>query len=1173
MKQIQLLTWCFFAMIPPCFGQLSADQAWVESGRLLLEQKNLTDAHTHFTRALALNPDNPDANVLQAATSLLLLPQQGPGSSFLDRLGISKEGRNLYNWTAQAREDAHGDIVLPANFKSEEAINLYRNEVVPLLQSAQRNLARISDVHYTLQLKDTEVPSYSVTLDWGDIQVIRAMLYAGEFLGHTFNAHNFKGSVNRFFDLGKNDQLTAQRFLKEYPSFLKGGDSASLAASQNAFSNAVVQYVMASEFIRNPDRRPTGAQRLFTLESEDYNDEAHFRNAMIKILVSTQRPVKINEDDDYYIYARNYFSGAKPLRDLMPKFSGNYYLTNSLPSYTFGGVTPALSPAATEMFLRDRLGPIPYSGYYLSRGSGGPGTAALLVQPDSTGWKVTLAGVSTGNFGCLGCGIWGASHVNKDGTWSQTIPAKSEQSSPGRFSGRLEGDGIMHVRFQNPSSAGLSSGDVFEFEAKRMTDSGRFVDESGLYGGSVVLPDNRILRCLLLPDRNMYFNLTGPSTYDEGTISYLDQENHFFAAFGEPMVSVYVEGNLDREQKTMAIDWWQPFGESGQGVLSRVEYLPNTPILPTPTILTQPASVTATAGNSAAFSVKAAGTPPLTYQWWHNDEILPLETSPNLTLKPVQVSQAGHYRVVIANLGGLVVSEPAILTVLPESVPPIVKATTPFNSSRLLDPSAVIHGIASDNSQVRDVLFRLNGGPWVSAVGTVVWHASIQLEVGLNEFQCKAIDEFNNESTINTMSLFLVAADWIHIGTTGMGVIKPDYNGQRLELGKEYTLTATPAAGQVFSNWTGSISSSQPTLKFRMESNLVLQAHFVPNPYPAWKGTYNGLFTSSAMPVTPGSSRIGSFTLTVSDKGVASGKLIIAGKSLPFSGLSFDLSGHARTSVKRAAPLTPLGLELQVVSETESGQIRGQVTSEEGTSELLSFRQQAVGAWKGNYTFLANFNPVDSPSSPPGAGAGSLSLNTTGKIKLVGTLADGNPFTASVNFGHNGWFPVYVPLYSSKGLVWGWSHFEDPVTREVSGSLTWYKPVSSSPDQYYPDGFLVTGGLNGSAYNPPARGQSALNWTEGRLHLFAGNLSQPQMIPIRWSNNQLVVIGDNPLKCTATITPTSGLVQGSILHPDTGKKTPLKGAIVQRYGLGAGWFLGTNQGGAFQIRSNAVLQP
>jgi hypothetical protein len=454
--------WLSILLAVPGYGQPPEDQVWVASGRHLLEQKNLAEAHTHFSRALAVNPDNPDANVFQAATALLLLPRQGPGASFLNRLGVSSEGRDLYNWTADFRRDNRGDIILPGNLNSEEAINLYRNEVVPLLQAAQRNLARVADTQYQLHLTEDELQSRAITVDWGDLQVVRAMLWAGEFLGHTLNAHNFKGSVNRLFDLGKRDQLTVQRFLRDYPSFLKSNDAASLRASQISYSNAVVNYVIASEFIRNPDRRPVGAQRLFTLEVEDFEDEAQFRNALMKTLVSTQRPVKLEDDDDYYIFARPYFEGTRPLRDLIPKFKDNYYLSNSLPSYTFYGIAPGLPPATTEMFLRERLGPSPYSGFYDCRGLT---TVGAMIDLDEQGLRIRIAGIRI-DFGSWG--VFGEARISKDGTWSQRGP-------DWEFSGRLEqGRFSARYRLAKPGYPEIS------FYGKRQPDTGAFRGEAGL---------------------------------------------------------------------------------------------------------------------------------------------------------------------------------------------------------------------------------------------------------------------------------------------------------------------------------------------------------------------------------------------------------------------------------------------------------------------------------------------------------------------------------------------------------------------------------------------------------------------------------------------------------------------------------------------------------------------
>src|SRR4029453_12177268 len=92
---------------------------------------------------------------------------------------------------------------------------------------------------------------------------------------------------------------------------------------------------------------------------------------------------------------------------------------------------------------------------------------------------------------------------------------------------------------------------------------------------------------------------------------------------------------------------------------------------PTPTppsIVVQPTSRTVTVGGTAAFSVLATGTAPLSYQWRFNDaniEDAPLST---LTLSNVQLAQAGNYSVVVANSLGSVTSAVAVLTVNPPTV-------------------------------------------------------------------------------------------------------------------------------------------------------------------------------------------------------------------------------------------------------------------------------------------------------------------------------------------------------------------------------------------------------------------------------------------------------------------------------------------------------------------------
>ena len=90
-----------------------------------------------------------------------------------------------------------------------------------------------------------------------------------------------------------------------------------------------------------------------------------------------------------------------------------------------------------------------------------------------------------------------------------------------------------------------------------------------------------------------------------------------------------------------------------------------------PIITTQPAAEMARLGLATTFSVVAAGTPPLSYQWQFGGTNLPGATSTNLTLTNLDVGQAGLYSVTVSNSYGTATSSAALLTVI---VPPAITA-------------------------------------------------------------------------------------------------------------------------------------------------------------------------------------------------------------------------------------------------------------------------------------------------------------------------------------------------------------------------------------------------------------------------------------------------------------------------------------------------------------------
>jgi pectate lyase len=90
-----------------------------------------------------------------------------------------------------------------------------------------------------------------------------------------------------------------------------------------------------------------------------------------------------------------------------------------------------------------------------------------------------------------------------------------------------------------------------------------------------------------------------------------------------------------------------------------------------PELTLQPASVTATEGQTAIFNAAAVGMVPLNYQWYFNtNTLLAGQTNSTLTLTNVQPGQAGKYSMTVANQVGDTNSGFVTLTVNPSGGSP-----------------------------------------------------------------------------------------------------------------------------------------------------------------------------------------------------------------------------------------------------------------------------------------------------------------------------------------------------------------------------------------------------------------------------------------------------------------------------------------------------------------------
>src|ERR1700693_3512518 len=83
-----------------------------------------------------------------------------------------------------------------------------------------------------------------------------------------------------------------------------------------------------------------------------------------------------------------------------------------------------------------------------------------------------------------------------------------------------------------------------------------------------------------------------------------------------------------------------------------------------PTISTQPANQSVNAGQTATFTVVAAGTGPLSYQWQLNGTAIAGATAASYTTPVTTTADSGgQFRVVVTNSLGSITSNIATLTV------------------------------------------------------------------------------------------------------------------------------------------------------------------------------------------------------------------------------------------------------------------------------------------------------------------------------------------------------------------------------------------------------------------------------------------------------------------------------------------------------------------------------
>jgi len=538
-----------------------------------------------------------------------------------------------------------------------------------------------------------------------------------------------------------------------------------------------------------------------------------------------------------------------------------------------------------------------------------------------------------------------------------------------------------------------------------------------------------------------------------------------------------------------------------------------------------------------------------------------ISSSDHVSRLKVPVVVGTEYEIVVDGAGGAagVVNLQSLF--IQDTNPPIVTILSPTPNQHVTNTTIQVRGGVVDNVGVSEVQYRLENaagtnGYLAAALTNNTWTGTLtDLVPGTNTVRAIAYDLNGNLSASVARTFSFVFVSPFTVTINGGGTVTPNYNNQLLELGKSYTITAKPATGNVFSNWTGDVSSTSPTLTFVMQSNMTIQANFTGSPYPAGKGNYAGLFS----PADAGYTNSGFFSATVTDKGKLTAKIQMMGKTYPFTG-QFAVDGSLSNSVKRAK-MSPLTVLLTIDfsgGDVIAGTISDGVWTSDVTANRNTFSRTNPPPYANQKFTLVFPGSDDSSSQPGGHGYGSGKIDALGNITFAGTLGDTTKINQRTFLSKEGTWPLFAMPYAGKGLIMGWLTFDTSQTSgDLGGPVDWVKLPQRG--KYYTNGFDIADIATVGSFYQFSAGSPILSWTDGVIVLQEGGLTDSITNGLTIGANNKVT-GTNGL--VLHFISGTGLFNGSVKNPQNNNKPiPLNGAVLQKQDAGFGTFRGTTETG------------
>ena len=437
-----------------------------------------------------------------------------------------------------------------------------------------------------------------------------------------------------------------------------------------------------------------------------------------------------------------------------------------------------------------------------------------------------------------------------------------------------------------------------------------------------------------------------------------------------------------------------------------------------PSITTSPTSQTVTAGQTATFTVVAAGTAPLSYQWQKSGVNIAGATAASYTTPVTATSNSGStFAVVVSNTVGTVTSAGATLTVNPAPVGPSI-TTSPTSQTVTAGQTATFTVVAAGTAPL-SYQWQKSG---VNIAGATAASYTTPVTATSNSGSTFAVVVSNTVGTVTSAAATLT----VNAAPVGPSITTSPTN-QTVTAGQTATF-AVVAAGTA-------------PLSYQWQKNGVNIAAATATSYttPATATSDSGSTFAVVVSNSVGTVTSAGATLTVNASPVA-------GIQVSSSSINFGNEVVSNNS-SQALIITNTGTAtLTITQVTETGSafsVSGfsvplNVSVGQKTTITVAFQPTTVGAVSGNISIVSN-----APGSPTSVGLSGTGIAATLTLGISPTsLSFGNVTTGTssasqtVTITNTGNANVTISQLTLSGSGYSMTGGSAPVTLSPSQNLT-----------------------------------------------------------------------------------------------------------------------------------------